>query len=285
MTDASSDAASESRVWFITGCSTGFGRALAEAVLERGDRLIATARRPEQIDDLQCGWPEQARTVRLDVTQPDTVQAVVDYAVEEFGRIDVLVNNAGYGSMGAIEEVSAKEARHQFEVNVFGALHVLRAALPSMRETRSGHILNISSMGGVVGAAGFGIYNGSKFALEGISEALAQEIAPFGIRVTIVEPGAFRTNWAGRSMTKAPEISDYSDGPVKSTRERIASIDGGQPGDPERAAQAMIAVVDSGEPPLRLPLGADALERIRAKLKTVDRELDTWETLALETSH
>ncbi len=190
---------SEPHVWFITGCSTGFGRELAKAVLARGERVVVTARDVEQVQDFEQSGPELARAFPLDVTDLAEVSEAVDHTLDAFGRIDVLVNNAGYGSMGAVEEVHEEEIRRQFEVNVIGVLNVTRAVLPHMREMRSGHVVNISSVGGFVGVPGFGIYNGTKFAVEGISEALAQEVEPLGIRVTIVEPGAFRTDWAGRA--------------------------------------------------------------------------------------
>jgi len=240
---------SESRVWFITGCSTGFGRELAKAVLARGERVVTTARDVEQVQDFEQSGPELARAFRLDVTDLAEVSEAVDHALDAFGRIDVLVNNAGYGSMGAIEEVYEEEIRRQFEVNVFGVLNVTRTVLPHMREMRSGHVVNISSVGGFVGMPGFGIYNGTKFAVEGISEALAQEVEPLGIRVTIVEPGAFRTDWAGRSLAAAPAIDDYKE-TVGQTREYIANENGNQQDDPRLAARAIITAVEAAETPL-----------------------------------
>ncbi len=272
----------ESRVWFITGCSTGFGRELARAVLDHGDRVVATARKVEEVQDFEESGPELARAVRLDVTDPEEVSGAVDAALDAFGRIDVLVNNAGYGSMGGVEEISDEEIRRQFEVNVFGVLNITRAVLPHMRERRQGHIINISSVGGFVGVPGFGIYNGTKFAVEGISEALALETEPLGIHITIVEPGAFRTDWAGRSLA-APEIDDYKE-TVGQTREYISNENGNQQGNPRLAAEAMISAVEADEPPLRLPLGDDALGMIREKLDLVKRETDTWETTIVETS-
>lgn len=273
-----------SKVWLITGCSTGLGRALAEAVLAHGDKLIATARRAEQVQDIVAKNPDAARAVKLDVTKPDEVRDAVKAAVDAFGRIDVLVNNAGYGLLGAIEEVEESAIREQFETNVFGALALMRAVLPVMRKQRSGHILNISSVGGFVGNSGAGIYNATKFALEGMSEALALEGAPLGIKMTIVEPGAFRTDWAGRSLNNsAREIEDYvtTSGQI---RERISNFSGQQQGDPNRAAAAMIKCVESTEPPLRLVLGADALERIRGKLSAMAKELEMWERTTIETT-
>jgi NAD(P)-dependent dehydrogenase (short-subunit alcohol dehydrogenase family) len=277
------DPASEPRVWFITGCSTGFGRELAKAVLARGERVVATARNVEQVQDFEESGPELARAFPLDVTDLGQVSEAVDHALDAFGRIDVLVNNAGYGSMGAVEEVHEEEIRRQFEVNVFGVLNVTRAVLPHMREMQSGHVINISSVGGFVGVPGFGIYNGTKFAVEGISEALAQEVEPLGIRVTIVEPGAFRTDWAGRSLASAPEIDDYKE-TVGQTRGYIANENGNQQGNPKLAAEAMISAVEADVPPLRLPLGDDALGMIRDKLDSVKREIDAWEPTIVETS-
>ena len=273
----------ESRVWFITGCSTGFGRELAKAVLARGERVVATARKVEEVQDFEESGPELARAVRLDVTDPEEVSGAVDAALDAFGRIDVLVNNAGYGSMGGVEEISDEEIRRQFEVNVFGVLNITRAVLPHMRERRQGHIINISSVGGFVGVPGFGIYNGTKFAVEGISEALALETEPLGIHITIVEPGAFRTDWAGRSLAPPPAIDDYRE-TVGQTREYISNENGNQQGNPRLAAEAMISAVEADEPPLRLPLGDDALGMIREKLDSVKRETDTWETTIVETS-
>jgi len=273
----------ESRVWFITGCSTGFGRELAKAVLTRGERVVATARKVEEVQDFEESGPELARAVRLDVTDPEEVSGAVDAALDAFGRIDVLVNNAGYGSMGGVEEISDEEIRRQFEVNVFGVLNITRAVLPHMRERRQGHIINISSVGGFVGVPGFGIYNGTKFAVEGISEALALETEPLGIHITIVEPGAFRTDWAGRSLAPPPAIDDYRE-TVGQTREYISNENGNQQGNPRLAAEAMISAVEADEPPLRLPLGDDALGMIREKLDSVKRETDTWETTIVETS-
>ncbi len=274
---------SGSRVWFITGTSTGFGRMLAEEALEHGDRVVVTARDTEQVQEYEQNYPERARAVRLDVTDPEAVRAAVDAAVDAFGRIDVLVNNAGYGYMGAVEEVEDAEIRRQFEVNLFGLLDVTRAVLPQMREQRSGHIVNISSVGGFVGLPGFGIYNSTKFAVEGVSEALAAEVEPLGIHVTIVEPGPFRTDWAGRSLASAPEIEDYAE-TAGGTREYIAEENGNQEGDPRLAARAMISAVEADEPPLRLPLGQSALDMIREKLDSVRQETDAWEKTTVETS-
>jgi len=272
------------KVWLITGSSTGFGRSLTEAVLKHGYRVIATARKPEQLSDLIEQYPDTAKAVRLDVTNPQEVRDAVKAALEAFGRIDVLVNNAGYGAVGAIEEVSDEAIRRQFETNVFGALNLTRAVLPTLRQQRSGHILNLSSVGGFVSFGATGVYCATKFALEAVSEALAKEVASLGIKVTIIEPGAFRTDFNGRSLV-APEdlIEDYA--PVSGAfLQWLEQMDGKQPGDPAKAAEAMIQVVESDNPPLRLALGADAVGAIAEKLQSVKEELDTWKEVAVNTA-
>lgn len=272
------------RVWLITGCSTGFGRALAEAVLSQGDRLIATARKPEQLQDLVESYPQQVHTLSLDVTNSDNIRSAVTEAQQKFNRIDVLVNNAGYGSIGAIEEVSDEAIKRQFDTNLFGTLNMMRAVLPIMRQQRSGHILNLSSVGGMVSFAATGIYCSTKFAVEGLSEALAQEVAPLGIKVTIVEPGAFRTDFNGRSLA-VPEqpIDDYAE-TTNGFLDWLQQMDGKQPGDPVKAAQAMIQAVESAAPPLRLVLGEDAVGAIEQKLQSVKTELDQWRSTSLNTA-
>jgi len=272
------------KVWLITGCARGLGRALAEAALRRGDRLVATARDARSLASLEALAPGRVLAQALELNQEDQVQAVAAAAVAAFGRIDVLVNNAGYGLAGAVEEVSDAEARAQFDANLFGTLSLIRAVLPGMRARGGGHILQISSQGGFVSTPGLGLYNASKFALEGYSEALAQEVAPFGIRVTIIQPGPFRTDWAGASLIKPQHsIAAYS-GTAHQTIATVNGYSGQQPGDPARAATAMLAVVDAARPPLRLPLGESALNRIRGKLKALTEELDAWQELGLATS-
>lgn len=286
MTDANtqSNGASGSRVWLITGCSTGFGRALAEAVLSKGNRLIATARSPQQLQDLVESYPQQVRTIALDVTDRDNIRAAVAEAQQAFGRIDVLVNNAGYGTIGAIEEVSDEAIERQFNTNLFGTLNMMRAVLPIMRQQRSGHILNLSSVGGMVSFAATGIYCSTKFAVEGLSEALSQEVAPLGIKVTIVEPGAFRTDFNGRSLS-VPEqpIEDYAQ-TTNGFLDWLQQMDGKQPGDPVKAARAMIQAVESESPPLRLALGEDAVDAIASKLQSVKSELEQWRSVSLDTA-
>jgi NAD(P)-dependent dehydrogenase (short-subunit alcohol dehydrogenase family) len=267
------------RTWFITGVSTGFGRALAEAALDRGDNVAGTLRRPDQLEPFNALQPDRALALLADVTDTPAVYRAVDATIAAFGRVDVLVNNAGYGLQGAIEELDDAASRAQFDVNVFGLLEVTRAVLPHMRRQRAGHIVQLSSMAGVLGRAGLGLYAASKHAVEGLSQSLAAETAPFGVRVTVVEPGAFRTEWAGRSMVHAEAIADY-DETVRPTRERLSRLNGKQAGDPARLAAAIIAVVDADDPPFRLPLGGDAVDMIRAALDRQRAEIDAWEDLS-----
>ena len=266
------------RVWFITGCSTGFGRLLAEEVLQSGGKVIATARNVEQIADLEQKFPAAAKALPLDVTDFAQIDSTVAAAIRHFGHIDVLVNNAGYGIAGAIEEISEEESRPLFETNVFGLLRVTQAVLPHLRQRRSGHILNLSSVAGFVSTAGMGYYNATKFAVEGLSEALAAELAPLGIYVTLIEPGPFRTDFLGRSgKLAAHRIADYD---ATAGKARLYYVDqaGKQKGDPLRAVQAMIQVVESPDPPLRLLLGLNALQRVRGKIDTWQKEIAAWES-------
>ncbi|MEO8072362.1 MAG: oxidoreductase [Acidobacteriota bacterium] len=270
------------KVWFITGSSSGFGRELAEQALEKGCKVVATARKIETIEDLVEKYPQNARAIRLDVTDADETKAAIEQAIKEFGRIDVLVNNAGYGLGGGIEEPSEEQIRQQFETNVFGAIGVMRAVLPSMREQKSGHILNISSIGGFRSGPSVGYYTATKFALEALSESLAGEVEHLGIKVTIVEPGGFRTDFAGRSFV-LPEnrIADY----VTSERlDKMSEYDGNQPGDPKKACAAMIQVVETENPPLRLPLGADAVKGMEEKIESVKQNIDEWREVAVNTA-
>jgi NAD(P)-dependent dehydrogenase (short-subunit alcohol dehydrogenase family) len=263
------------RVWFITGTSSGLGRAIAQAALDRGDRVVATARSTDRIADLERDFADRAVALPLDVTDPDQARATIDAAVGAFGRIDVVVNNAGYGALGALEELSDEDLRRQFETNLFGALQVTRAALPQLRRQRSGHIVQLSSLSATVANPGESAYVGSKAALEGVSESLAKEVAHLGIRVTIVQPGPFRTDFAGRSLQKADPIDDYAD-TVGAARDLIAQLDGNQPNDPTRGAEAIIRAVDTDDPPLHLALGEDAIQAIRANLDEQRAELDAW---------
>ncbi|WP_248324372.1 oxidoreductase [Caballeronia sp. Sq4a] len=272
-----SASSSDSPVWFITGCSTGFGRELATAVIDRGWRAVVAARDPKSVEDLIERAQGRALPVQLDVTRADHIAAAVAAAHESFGHIDVLVNNAGFGYLAAVEEGEDDEVRAMFEANFFGAAAMIRAVLPRMRERRAGHIVNITSVGGLVGNPGSGYYAATKFALEGLGEALARETEGLGIKVTAVEPGPFRTDWAGRSLrqTRKP-IDDYADVAGR-RRAGIAQTSGKQPGDPVRAAQVIIEAVQSAEPPAHLVLGNAGMELVRTKLTRLARDLDAWQ--------
>ncbi|CAA9448900.1 MAG: 3-oxoacyl-[acyl-carrier protein] reductase [uncultured Rubrobacteraceae bacterium] len=276
-------AGDQRRVWLITGASSGFGRAIAEAALERGDVVIGTARRPSTLEDLAEGAAEgDVAALGLDVTDPGQIREVVEEVISRFGRIDVLVNNAGYGSVGAVEEFTMDELRAHMETMFFGAVELTKAVLPHMRERRNGAIVQMSSFGGQVAYPGFGSYCAAKFALEGLSEALAGEVAPLGIKVLIVEPGAFRTGFGGSRMHRSREISAYGES-VGATRELVDGMDGTQSGDPRKAARAILAALDAEETPLRLPLGPDAVEGIRVHMDAVRTELDRWEGVSVDT--
>jgi NAD(P)-dependent dehydrogenase (short-subunit alcohol dehydrogenase family) len=268
-------------VWLITGCSTGFGRELARAVLDRGERVVVTARDPGTIQDLVAGRGDAAIALRLDVTKPDEITAAVRTAEATFGRIDVLVNNAGIGYFGAIEESDEAEVRRMFEINVFGLAAMTRAVLPGMRARRSGHVVNVASIGGLRAFPAVGFYNATKFAVVGLSESLALEVAPLGIRVTVVAPSGFRTDWAGRSANEAPnEIADYAE-TAGANRRNIRNASGRQAGDPARAAEAIIAAVRAPAPPLFLLLGKAALRGARAKIELMQRDFETWEAVTV----
>jgi NAD(P)-dependent dehydrogenase (short-subunit alcohol dehydrogenase family) len=270
-----------SRTWFITGASTGFGRILAEEVLKGGGKVIATARKLDKIADLEQKYPGNVRVFALDVTDPAQILSIVAQALTGFGPVDVLVNNAGYGLAGGIEEATEDEFMPVFETNVFGLMRVTRAFLPHFRKQRSGNIINLSSIGGLIGSAGWGYYNASKFAVEGFSEALAAELAPLGVHVTIVEPGPFRTDFLGRSGVEAKErIADY-EATAGKTRQYFHDQAGKQKGDPLRAVHAIIQAAESPQPPLHLVLGALALQRMRGKLDQWKSELDAWQSTSL----
>ena len=264
-------------VWLFSGCSTGFGRELAKAVLSRGWRAVVTARRPEQVADIVAPYPDHALALPLDVTQPSQIEQVVDQAQRRFGRIDCLVNNAGYGYLAAIEEGEDAAVRAMFETNVFGLVNLTKAVLPGMRAQRRGTIINISSIGGLASFPATGYYHGTKYAVEGISESLAAEVKPLGINVVIVEPGPFRTLWAGPSIKQsAINIEDYA-ATAGERRKQTAARSGNQAGDPERGAQAIIEAAMADSPPLRLLLGKMALETARHKLAAMRENFDAWE--------
>lgn len=272
---------SQKPVWFITGCSTGFGRELAKILLERGYRVVVTARSADKVADITAPYPETALALALNVDKPDEIAASISAAKTKFGRVDVLVNNAGFGYLAAVEEGEDAEIRAMFETNVFGLAAMTRAVLPIMRAQKSGHIVNISSMGGVCGFPGIGYYNATKFAVEGLSEALAAEVAPLGVKVLIVEPGPFRTDWAGRSLkTPKTAIDDYKDTAI-ARRQSTQGYSGTQAGDPVRGVKAIIAAVESEKPPLRLVLGQIALQAIRGKIDAFRAEIDAGEANSL----
>ncbi len=270
------------RVWFITGASTGFGREIAQAALRRGDFVVATARRPETLDDVLSSADGRLLALPLDVTDPAQIQAALDAATARFGRVDALVNSAGYGSVGAVEEIDLSDLRTLMETMYFGPVALTQAVLPGMRARGSGAVVQISSMGGQVTMPGFGAYCSAKFALEALSEALAAEAEPLGIRVLIVEPGAFRTAFGGRGMHRSGRIDAYEP-TVGPTRAGIDSMDGSQPGDPRKAADAIIAALDTPAAPLRLALGADAVESIRVAQDRRRADLDSWEAVSRST--
>ena len=274
-------ASSSSRVWFITGTSTGFGRLLAQELLRRGNRVIATARDIAKIEDLVHQHPDAARAFTLDVTNPAQIESVAQQAIAAFGHVDILVNNAGYGLNGAIEEVSEEEFEPMFQTNIYGLIRTTRAFLPHFRQRRTGHIFNLSSVSGLIGGAGWGFYNATKFAVEGFSEALAGEMKPLGVHVTVIEPGPFRTDFLGRSgKLAAKEFPEYKDTAGKA-RDYLKTQAGKQPGDPQKAVEAIIAVADSPAPPLHLILGKIALIRFRDKLALWQKEIAAWEPVTV----
>jgi len=270
------------KVWFITGTSTGFGRALALEAVARGERVVATARRANAVADLVALAPDRVLACELDVTQPAQIERAVDAAVARFGAIDVLVNNAGFSIVGALEETSDAELRATMETMFFGPVAVMRAVLPRMRRRQTGCVVQITSVGGLITAPGFGPYCAAKHALEAVSEALAAEVAPHGIRILIVEPGAFRTELFGGGFRTMPETPEYA-ASVGPTRQYVVESAGKQPGDPAKAARAICDAVAAGTPSLRLPLGADAVQSIRDKLARVAADVDASEPVASAT--
>jgi NAD(P)-dependent dehydrogenase (short-subunit alcohol dehydrogenase family) len=271
------------KLLLITGVSSGFGRALAQQALADGHRVVGTVRTAQAAEAFAAMCPGRAHARILDVTHVDAIDGVVADIEANVGAVDVLVNNAGYGHEGILEESPLSDMRRQFDVNVFGPVAMMKAVLPFMRARRRGHIVNITSMGGYITMPGIAYYCGSKFALEGISDALAKEVRPFGINVTAIAPGSFRTDWAGRSMQRTPRsIADYDAlfDPVRKAREERS---GKQPGDPARAARAILAVIGAEAPPTHLLLGSDALQLVRGKLADLGRDLDAWEEVSVST--
>jgi len=272
-----------SKLFFITGVSSGFGRALAEEALKAGHRVAGTVRNQQAKQEFDALVPGRSTGWILDVTDFDAIAPLADIVERETGPVDVLVNNAGYGHEGIMEESPLSEVLHQFDVNVFGAVAVIKAFLPAFRARRAGHILNVTSMGGFITMPGISYYCGSKFALQGISETLTKELKPFNIAVTAIQPGSFRTDWAGRSMVRSPRsISDYDPlfGPIRETREKRS---GHQPGDPQKAARAILHLIDSPAPPASLLLGSDAVMYVREKLQQMSADIDAWEEISRST--
>lgn len=270
----------DNRIWLITGISSGLGKALAQSVMEQGDFVIGTFRQQAQVDAFNTKNGGKAHAICLDITHENDIETKVEQLISKFGSIDVLVNNAGVGFIGAIEETSMEETRAVFEANVFGTLKLTQAVLPYMRKAKKGHIVQISSHGGLKAFAGFGIYNASKFALEGFSEALAQEVEPLGIKVTLVEPGPFRTQFAGKGLGEAQMVIDDYAETAGAFRTKLKGVDGKQEGDPAKAAKAIINLVNSEQPSLRLPLGKIPLITIGMKLESVQKDLEANKAIA-----
>lgn len=272
------------KVWFITGSSRGLGRNLTEAVLENGDKVVATARNILQLSDLAEKYPDQIFPVKLDVTNREAIYQSVTDAIAHFGRIDVLVNNAGFGIIGAAEAFTDEQFRSQLDTNLYAPIEITRAVLPHMRKQRSGRILQISSVGGRVGNAGLTMYQAAKFGLGGFSEALAKEVSPLGIFVTCVEPGGFRTDWAGASMSYAPKVEGYET-TVDQRADFFASGNFVPMGDPDKAAQVMIELTENPEPPVHLVLGSEAIGILKIADATRSAEMEKWMSVSISTDH
>jgi NAD(P)-dependent dehydrogenase (short-subunit alcohol dehydrogenase family) len=273
------------KIFLITGVSSGFGRAFAEAAITRGHTVVGTVRSEKSLQEFMALHPDRVKAVRLDVTDFASVEPAVAHIEQEIGPIDVLINNAGYGHEGILEESSLEEMRHQFDVNVFGAVSMIKAVLPGMRQRRSGRIINVTSMGGFITMPGISYYCGSKFALEGISEVLAKEVVAFNIKVTALAPGSFRTDWAGRSMVRTERsISEYDAlfDPIRKAREEKS---GNQLGDPAKAAQVVMELTEAENPPVHLLLGSDALKLVREKLVALESEIAGWESVTRSTDY
>lgn len=274
------------KVWFITGAARGIGLEILKAVLETGDNVVATVRSSAESLSDKLGNPENLEVILLDITDEQQAVAAANQAVQKFGRIDVLVNNAGYGLLSAVEEATADEVRKNFETNVFGLLNVTRAVLPHMRQKRSGHIINISSVGGLSGYIGWGVYGSTKFAVEGLTEALALELAPLGIHATVVAPGFFRTEFLdAASLTRSGNIiPDYAE-TVGEMRKFATQANKKQPGDPVKLAKAIVKVAGAEKPPVHLPLGKDSLQRYREKTTNFEKDIEAWYDVITGTDH
>lgn len=269
-------------VWFITGCSSGFGHELAKYVLERGYHTVVTAPDKNKIKHLIIGKEDRALALKLDVTKQDEVEAAIRQTEATFGRIDVLVNNAGYGYLGAMEESEEDEVRAMFETNFFGAARLIHLALPGMRQRRSGTIVNFSSASGLSAIPSLSYYSATKFAIEGLSDGLAKEVGPLGIKVVVVEPSAFRTRWLSAAHESPHEIRDYAITSAGATRRELKASQGNEPGDPTRAAAAIVEAVESPNPPLHLLLGHRALEIAEARIETLQKDIETWKETTLK---
>jgi len=273
------------KVWFITGCSTGFGRELAQLVLGLGYKAAVTSRDTDDVKDIVNKYPATALAIKLDVTKPTEIKEAVQEAMDKFSQIDVLVNNAGIGYFGAIEESEEDEVRRMFEINFFGLANLTKEVLPVMRKQRSGHIVNISSIGGLVAFPAVGFYNATKFAVTGYSEALAKEVSHLGIKVTVVAPSGFRTDWAGRSANNSKIVIDDYSPTAHANKDTIRGYSGNQPGDPVRAVKAIVKAVESDNPPLRLLLGKGALKGARNKIAELQKDIDSWEEVTIDADH
>jgi NAD(P)-dependent dehydrogenase (short-subunit alcohol dehydrogenase family) len=271
------------KTWFITGASSGFGRDLAAAVIAHGDRVAVTAREPGKVEDFVQDYPLQAKAYRLDLTQPETISQAIDEAHRDFGGLDVVVNNGGYGLIGALEDCSAEQILRNIETNFTGPLRVMQAALPLFREQKRGHFINLGAAAAISNYAGFSVYGGAKAGMELASEAVAAEAAPYGVKVTVVIPGPFRTAFIARSLDRAAGQSGAYEATAGKFLSFLEKVDGKQPGDPAAAARAIIAVAEAGKPPFRLVLGKYAYQKARRQLDKLRAELDAWETTGLPT--
>jgi NAD(P)-dependent dehydrogenase (short-subunit alcohol dehydrogenase family) len=274
----------EQKVWILTGTSRGLGRAIAEGVLQRGDVVVATARKTRDLQGLVDRYGDRVKAASLDVTRPEQAQRVVEETVQQFGRIDVLVNNAGYGFMGAFEEMTPEQFAGQIDTNFWGTVHVCRAAIPMLRAQRAGHIMNITSIGGRRARQGLSGYQAAKFAVEGFSEVLFHELKAINVKMTIIEPGGFRTDWSGTSMGFAKSIPDY-DPVIQPFREFRQQYTGSEPGDPVKAANALFDISRMDEPPMRLVLGKFAKQYVKEGYEESLAELERWSDLTLSTEH
>nr|WP_256975101.1 oxidoreductase [Paenibacillus amylolyticus] len=276
----------QDKVWFITGCSTGFGRHIAEQAIHAGYKVVVTARDVEQISDLTAGHEENTLTLPLDVTNPDQIRLAIDQTIEKFSRIDVLVNNAGIGYFSSVEESLEEETRRMFEINFWGLMHVTNTVLPYMRNQKNGHIINFSSIGGLTSFPTLGYYHATKYAVEGISESLAQELAPFNIRVSLIEPSSFRTDWGGRSSAKTDtSIPEYKASIVGQMLQGIQLGAGQEAGDPIKLAEAIVNLVETPEPPLRLLLGKQAYQAAHHKFTNLLVSMEEWKETTINADY